>query len=457
MASASAPEMRGEWSIVAESGGESLAGTAIIDKEANAQGEFESLSVNVMNVDTGTFSGTLEGATATVKFTIAPIGPYEGVEFSSKTLTVEAGVSSLALSGGGTVTLEKGGQKSGTMVATRIRTYKQIEEQETKEREELEEKEAQQNVRGEWSLTLEAGPEKFKGVALITQEANAENKFASQSALFEGLLGGTFTGTLEHGEASVTITTEGDQAMSIPPGSFTSGKISVSSASNPTYMSGQGMFTVDGTEIPGTLAATRIKSYQQIEEQEIKEREAKAKLEEEALIAKEKVEREATEKAELELKEKRAREAREATEKANKNIQPPPSILPPPPALVPVALATRTLTVAQSGALSLKLTNPNSSPASGHLKVTFTSKVASAKHGGHAVSKTVTLGEASFSVAGDGTEVVKITLSRGARTKLAHLKTMHALVTLTTQATGQPAVTKTYSLTLHSGSAQHKG
>lgn len=447
--------MRGEWSIVVKSGGESLEGTAIINKEADAQGKFESLPVNMMNIDTGTFSGTLEGGTATVKFTIAPIGPYEGLEFSSKTMAVETGVNSLALSGDGTITAEKGGQKPGTLTVTRIRTYKQVEEQETKEREAREEKEAQQNVRGEWSLTLEAGPEKLKGVALIAEKANAENKFASQSALFEGLLGGTFTGTLEHDEASVTITTEGDQAMSIPPGEFTSEKISVSSASNPTSMSGQGMFTVNGTEIPGTLAATRIRSHQEIEEQEIKEREAKEKLEEEARTAKEKVE--AAEKAELELKEKRAREAREAAEKASKNIQPPPSILPPPPALVPVALATRTLTVPPSGTLSLKLTNPNGSLAGGHLKVTFTSKIASSKHGGHAASKTVTLGRASFSVAGDGTEVVKITLSRGSRTELARLKTMHALVTLTTQATGQPAVTKTYSLTLHAGSAQHKG
>ena len=94
---------------------------------------------------------------------------------------------------------------------------------------------------------------------------------------------------------------------------------------------------------------------------------------------------------------------------------------------MPIVVTTKALTVPGSGAVSLKLTNPNGSSATGQLKVTATIKVASAKHGGHAKSKTITLGEASFSLAGDGTETVKIVLSKSVRSELTHLKTMHAL------------------------------
>jgi hypothetical protein len=452
-AAASAPEMRGEWKIVVKSGAEAVEGKAIVNKEADGQGKFESLPVQFLGGDTGTFSGTLEGGTATVKTTLAPIGPFEGAEFFSTTIAVEVGVNSLALSGEGTITLEKGSKKSGTLVATRIRTYKQIEEQEAKEKEELEEREARTNVRGEWALTLEAGPQKIKGIALISEQANATNEFASKSALFEGFIGGTFTGKLKGGEAEVTITTE-EVPGSIPAGAFTSKTIAVSSKSNPTSMSGTGTFTVGTAKATGTLTATRIRTYQQIQEQEKSEREAREKKEKEAQEAAEKLAREhaeavAREQSERELKE---RQAREAAEKAAKI--PPPSPQPTNTILTAVEPVAKTFTLGHGGTISLGLTNPNASPVHGHLKLTLTKagKSASAKHS----TGSSTLGESSFTIVAHGTEVVKVKLSPGGRTQLARHKTLRVLVTVTTQAGGHPDATKSYTITLHAAKPAHR-
>jgi hypothetical protein len=451
-ASASPYDIRGEWSVELSSAHEpTLAGKAILNKEEPG-GEFTGSGV-LGGFITAPFSGTVTESETSL--TIVAEAPGGDITFMASALPIDTTQNTFA----GTGAYYKEGKlvEPGNVKATRLKSYKQIEEQEAQEKLEREEREARANVRGEWSLTLEAGPEKLKGIALITEQANAENKFASKSALFEGALGGTFSGTLEGTNAKVTVTTEGSAALSLPPGTFTSETIAVSSKANPTSMSGSGKFTVGEVELTGTLVATRIRTYKQIEEQEAKEREPTEKLEEEARIAKEKVEREAKEKAELEVKEKREREAREALEKATKA---PPSSLPivtPKPA-VPVLLATTTSTASHSGGLSLKLTNPNGSMASGHLKLTFTEKAASTKHAsGHGKSKTSTLGEASFSIVPGGNEVVKLTLTKSGRTELAHLKTMHVLVTLTTQVSGQPTTTKVYNLTLHSGSTHRKG
>jgi hypothetical protein len=447
---AAAPEMRGEWELVLESGGQVLNGKTLIVEAADISGKFASQQVQFEHGLSGTFSGTLKGGEAEVTITTSAT-PLGSGKFESSTMTVEAGVSTLALSGPGTFTLGQN-TASGTLVATRIKTQQQIEEQQAREKREQEEREARTNVRGEWALTLEAGPQKLKGIAVIADPANTNNEFASKSTLFEGVLGGTFTGTLKGGQASVMVTTEGNAALSLPPGTFTSNTISVSTSANPASMSGSGTFKFGSTEVPGTLTATRLRTHAQVEAREIAERQAKEKLEEEAKIAKEKAEREAQEKAELQAKEKlerEAREAREALEKAAKVLTPPP-----PSSLVsPVILGAKSLTVSSTGGLLLKLTNPNSEPVNGHLKVTL-AKAGKASSAKHTKSKGATLGEASFSIAGKGSEVVKITLSHSARTELAHLKTMHVLLTVTMQASGQATTARLYSLTLH---PHHKG
>jgi hypothetical protein len=454
VASASSPEMRGEWEIVLKAGVQTNIGKTVIRQEAGAKGEFASEAVQFQQGSPGTFEGTLEGSTAKVKITTSTSGSVPSTEFESETMTVTSGVSSLEISGEGTFTVPSFKVKmTGMVVATRIKTYKEVEEREARELREKEEKEAREAVRGEWALTLEYG-KTVKGTAFVTTEANAKNEFASSGALFESVVGGTFSGTLEGKEASLRVTTEASGPY--PATTFTGTKITVTSTSNSMSMTGAGTFSAAGNSIPATITATRVKTYQEVVARERAEAEAKEKQEQEAQEAKEKTEREAKEKGERETKEKREREAREAVEKANK-IAPPSSLpLVTPPAPMPVVVATKTFMVPSSGGLSLKLTNPNGAAATGQLKITSTIKVASAKHRGRAKSKTITLGEASFSLAGNGTQTVKIVLSHSARGELAHLKTMHALIALTTETGGKQAGAATYKLTL-SAPAHRKG
>jgi hypothetical protein len=451
-ASATAPEMRGEWQLVIKSGPNTIEGTALITAEADGEGKFASHSALFAGVIPGTFSGKLEGATATVKTTTQAFGPVGASEFSSKTMTVESGVGTLKLSGEGELSFAGGGPPApATLNATRIKTQKQIEEQEAREKREREEREARANIRGEWAITLESGPIVFKGVALITEEANAKNEFASSSALFESFIPGSFSGTLEGGKATVKVTNEA--AGPAPAGEFNSTEIVVSTANNPASMSGPGTFTVGGSKSSGQLTATRLRTHQQIEEQEKTEREAKEKAE---LEAKEKAEREAREKAEREAKEKAEREAKEkrAREEAEK-AKPLPLPLPTIVALVSVEPNSKTLTLGHSNTFSLDLTNPNATAVHGHVKLTLAKAgKASAKHT-TGPSKSSTLGESSFTISSHGSEILKIKLSSSGRAQLARHKTLRVLVAVTTQATGYTSAGKSYTLTLRAAKAAH--
>jgi hypothetical protein len=452
VASASAPEVAGEWTLVLQYSGGTANGTAIITEEANAKGEFAAHSVLLNGAVPGTFSGTLEGSNATVETSSVQYGPVPASKFNSSAMAVDSTDNSLSMSGSGMFTLGTE-TYSATLTATRVKSARQIKEQEEKEQEE---RAARMNIRGEWSITLEGDGQTLKGTALVTDEATSENIFASKSAAFEtGLIGGSFGGTLKGDEAEVTITTD-EVPGTVPPGTFTGEKIVVSSKANPTSMTGTGTSKYGPVEFTSTLTATRIKSYQQVKEQETKEREATEKQEKEAQEATEKAEAEAKAKGERETAEKREREAREAVEKATKilptTIVPPVTVTP----LVSALLATNTLTVGKSAAISLKLTNPNSSSVSGQVKLTYTAlakigKGSSAKH--TASSKTSTLGDASFSISSKGSESIKVKLSHAGLTELTRHKTLHVVVTITTQASDQPSTSKTFSLTLHAAKA----
>lgn len=448
-ASATTPEMRGEWELVVKTTGAVSMGKTVITTEANAKGEFTSPPIHFNNGTTGTLSGTLEGSTASVKIITEPFGPYPSSEFSSTTMKVETGAGSLALSGEGTFTLGSIKQPA-TLVVTRIRTYKQIEEQEAREKQEREEAEARANVRGEWALTLTVGPQTSHATALILQQANQKNEFASRSALFEGVDPGTFSGTLKLTEASVTVTAEAYGP--VPASTFTSSTMKVESSGGSMSISGSGSIEAGGQTLPATLAATRTKTYQQVVEREEAELKAKERQEKEAIEKlvrehAEKVAREAQEQ-EQQAKALKEREAREAAEKlAAAKIAQGTTVL------VSALLAAKGLTTSSGGTVSLGLTNPNGTTVQGLAKLTL-AKAGSpgAKH----TSKSSTLGEATFSIAPNGSGVVKVKLSRSGRSMLARLKALHVILTLTTQASGEPSVVKTYSLTLHAGKARSK-
>ena len=465
-ASAATPEMRGEWELAVfiESTGNHLTAKSRITQEANAKGEFAGSGFLFQGVDPGTFSGTLKGSEASVRVVLAPIGPFPEAVLTSETMKVETIAGLLTISGSVTVTAGGGSPSSGTVVATRLKSNKQIEEQEAKEKQE---REARAAVRGEWAITLEGGPQALKGTALITEEATSINAFASNGALFESIIPGTFSGTLENNEAAVTITTQA--AGPIPEGMFAATKIAVAMTSNSMSMTGPGTLTFGPAKVPGTLTATRIKTYQEVIERETAKREAKEKQEKEAEAkekqekeaeAKKKQEKEASEAAERGVREQKEkelkeREAREAVAKTVRGSTTTDTGNP----LVPVELAAKTLTLGHGGAISLNLTNPGGSPVHGHLKLALakTGKVSRAQHttGG---SKSSTLGEASFSIAGHGTEAVKVQLSKSGRALLARHKTLHVLVTITMQASGHPDITNSYTITLRApSSGHHKG
>src|SRR6185437_1076824 len=96
----------------------------------------------------GTFSGKLEGSTTSVEVTTPPYAPANlpGTTFTSKAMMFEYTVSSMSISGSGTSKVEGGPEFPTTMTATRIKTYGQVLERETAEREakETQEREARE-------------------------------------------------------------------------------------------------------------------------------------------------------------------------------------------------------------------------------------------------------------------------------------------------------------------------
>lgn len=457
---ASAPEMRGEWEVVMAYGSFTIKGKPIISQEAEVDGHFESKPVQFEEGIEGTFTGTLEGNEAEVEIPLSKT-PLGNGDFESKTIAVDYNptANTLVLSGSGLFKL--GSEEStGTVTATRLRSQKQIEEQEAREKLEKEEQEARENVRGEWALTLADGPVNVKEVALIVATANTKNEFAAKSVLVEGMPAGTFSGTLKGSEAEVTITTN-EVPGELPPGTFTSTTIAVSSSTDPTSMTGSGELSFSGGEPPtsiATLTATRVRSYQQIQAQEVKEqetreREAREQAEreeqaEEAQVAKEKAELIAKETAERETRERREREAREAVEKADKIIVPPPPIEAPKPTITPVSLAVKTLkgvAVSHSRKVTLELSNPNHLAVGGQLDMFTATDVVGSPSG---KKKIVQFGTLPFTLASGGNTVVKLVLSRANYATLLKRKRLRVVVNITTTADGESTPTKSYGVTL---------
>jgi hypothetical protein len=483
MASASTPEMRGEWELLIKAPGEAPAkGIALISVEANGSGEFATDNFLVEHVIHGTFSGTLEGAKASVEVTTEAYGPLPAAKFTSTTMTVEPNGATPSISGSGELVSGKEPPVTGTIVATRIKTYREVEEREereAKEKQAREEQEARENIRGEWSLVVKVGPETSNGTALIKTAANAENKFASSGVLFESIVPGSFSGTLEGSTATVTVTSEAYGPA--PANEFTGEKITVTSTGNSLSISGTGKLYSNKALVTenATLVATRIKTYAEVVareakeklEREAKEKEAKEKLELEAKEqeakakaeqeAKAKAEQEAKAKAELEAKAKAEQEAKakaeqEAKAKAEQEAKKKATISQ--ATLVSVQLVGKTFTVSTAGLLSLQVSNPNAYAISGRITLVMGQSAKAGKTSsahGSASKKAESLGTVSFGISPNGKQLVKLELSQGGRAELAHHKTLSVLATVLTKASGQATTTKTLTLTLHAGKAAH--
>ncbi len=486
-ASASTPEMRGEWELTIKAPGLAPAkGIALITVEANGSGEFAANELVIEHVIHGTFSGTLEGAKATVEVTSEAYSSLPASKFKSTTMTVEPNGANPSISGSGEFTSGTTTVPGASLVATRIKTYKEVQEREAreaKEKQEQEEQEARENIRGEWSLVVKAGPVTSNGVAVIKVAASAQNKFASSSTLFESIIPGSFSGTLEGSTATVTVTSEAYGPA--PANEFTGEKITVTSNDNSLSISGTGKLYSSKILITesATLVATRIKTYAEVTAREAKEkleREAKEKTEREAKEktereAKEKLEREAKEKTEQEAKAKAEQEAKakaeqeakakaeqeakakaeqEAKAKAEQEAKKKATVST--AALVSVQLTGKSFTVSTAGLLSLQVSNPNAYAISGRITLVLAQSAKAGKSSsahGSASKKTVSLGTVSFGVSPNGKQLVKLELSQGGRAELARHKTLRVLATALTKASGQTTETKTFTLTLRAGKA----
>ncbi len=185
---------------------------------------------------------------------------------------------------------------------------------------------ANYDVRGEWKYAMTCSPplsspsacsaSEFQGVAVIeTQEAGGAY---SGTQVFEATFSGTVSGTVIENTLSMRIgisTPQGELSFSMPEGT-------INPATN--EFSGSGSYNGGGSNQPtGTLTATRLRTLEQIEEQQEKEkieREARAKGEEEGRTIGEKA---GKEKGEKEGREKGEAEGRKtgATEGAAKAEQ----------------------------------------------------------------------------------------------------------------------------------------
>jgi hypothetical protein len=476
LASAATPEMRGEWEIVGNGPYGQVKGTALIRNEANSKGEFASSSAVYLNTYQGSFSGTLEGSKATITLITYATASAPEVEIKSNSMTVTSSASAPSMSGSGELFVNKAPVGPATLLITRIKTYKEVEEreaQEAKEKQEREEREVREKIPGEWSLVVKAGPQTANGTALIKVTPGTDNKFSSSSALFEGVVPGSFSGTLEGSTATVTVTSE-----SVPAEEFVGEKLTLDTNGSSLSIAGTGKLYSDKTLVTesATLVATKTKTYAEVTareakekleqetrekeaqeklEQEVKEKEAKAKAEQEAkakaeLEAKTRTEQEAKAKAELEAKAKAEQEAkqrqeREAQEKFGK-----------PAALISVQLTDKAFTVGPPGLLSMHVTNPNLYAISGRIVLILAQSAKGGKGSrghGNPDKKARSLGTVSFGISPEGKQLVKLELSRGGRAELARHKTLRALATILTKANGQTSTTKTFTIALHAGKA----
>ncbi len=450
-ADATTYDMRGEWSVSLISPQQgTLSGVLIINK-MEPGGEFSGGGQFAGGAIKATITGTVSGTKTSV--TIPTTSSLGDITFIAEEATIDTVKNSLSGAG---KSYENGQQiETAEVTATRIKTYQEVQEREARERTEHEEALARANVRGEWAITLEAGPQTLKGIAFVDEEANAKNEFNSSGASFEGVIPGTFSGTLKGDEAVVGITTEA--AGTLPSASFIGETIAVTSSSDPTSMTGSGTVTVGTTKLTGTLTATRIKTYQEVKELEAAELATKEQQEREASEAKKAKEAKEAEEA----RAKQAQESREAKERlekeaAQKQVVTSVTTTPSGP-LISAEPAAKALTVSVAGELSLKLTNSNAVAVQGHFTLILPA-AGKASAGKGVKTKDVTLGAGTFAISAHGEETVHIELSQKGRADLKHHTKLEATLTIVTGASDkQTGATKSYTLTLHTQAPHRKG
>jgi hypothetical protein len=441
-ASASNYDMRGEWSIeltATEPGKPPLPGTDVIDK-MEANGEYSGTASFLGGILIAPVTGTVTNNEASIEVVAAT--PLGIITFRAKELPINT--TENKFSGAGTYyNSNNEPYETGEVICARTKTYQEVIERRERERKEAEERAERANIRGEWELTLKFGGNTSKAIALITNEADSKNVFASSSLTFEGGVSGSIEGTLEGEKATIKLTS--DKSILAPAAEFTSSAMSVTPATDPASITGSGKVVVPelSFEMPGELTATRLHTYTEVTERETREREAEeAKKAEEARQAKLQAEKEAEEAT-----NKRIREEREARERLEG--KPPSSTV---PAASPTVLAASplgtSLTVTGAGPLPLRLNNPNAFSIHGRVTVVSSSAVGARHSGKKGKARQMTLGTASFTIAAHASETVSLKLSRTGLAALKRHRTLHVTVVVTSEAGGKSS-TKSYAVTLH--------
>ena len=342
------------------------------------------------------------------------------------------------------------------------------------------------DMRGEWAFTMTCScGQSTPGTMVIRQMDTTSGAFSGTTEL-DGLIPGTATGT----STSSTVSLE----LYFPHTPYGESRFMMENAAlEPVKAEFSGSGTYNPSTNTGTLTAKRIRTLAQVEqaEKEAAERakEAREKAEKEALEreakeaeekpirekaeaeqhereAKEKAQQEATEhqqakeqqearerqsaKEQQEAKERQqAKEQQEARERAERAAREAALVKPPTAPLEPAKPSVRTISVSNSGTVSLQLSDPDGYAISGEVVLTGGASKGGASSAKHTHS---TLAHGTFTIAAHAKTLVKLKLSRSAAAMLANHRSLHVEIEITTNASGYTPVTKTYGVTLQSPS-----
>jgi hypothetical protein len=211
--------VRGEWTLKLESGGEKVEGIARITASANTSNEFASRQALFGGSVPGSFTGTLEGSKAKVTIDSQASGPLPQAEFTSKTIAVSTSTNPTSMTGSGTLTLNSTMTMPATLTATRIRNYKELkalEGQEKLEREAAEKKarEAKEAQEATEKAQREAR-ESQELQAREAQEREALEKLEAQGKATEKASGSTTGPTAPATPLSKTLAVTSSGSLSI--------------------------------------------------------------------------------------------------------------------------------------------------------------------------------------------------------------------------------------------------
>jgi outer membrane biosynthesis protein TonB len=357
----------------------------------------------------------------------------------------------------------------------------------------------QYDMRGEWTYTLTCTCGQGAQGSMVITQMEPSGSFTGTTLLegFGGPVTGTLSGTNVTLDVRIPSTPIGEQSFATTEGTLDAATNTVTA---PIAYNG------GGSEPTGTVTATKIHTLEEVEkatkekeEQEQKEREKeeqekiqKAKEQEKIKQEKEAQEKQAAkEKAEQEEKERPAKEAKaaqEAKEKSEKEAKAAQEAKTAQEAKEkaekeakaaqeakaakereehekssagaggqPALLVGKTFAVSASGQVSLELSNANGYSVSGGVTLTASSasKASATASKGKGKGKAPALGDGSFTISAHGTKVLKLTLSKSAIAQLKRHKTLRVLATITTHASGQPTITKSYSITLQAAHKHH--